>query len=180
MGRAPSIIYIDEIDAIGKKRDSGAGGMGGDGGEREQTLNQLLVEMDGMSSTSDVIMLASTNRAEVLDKALLRPGRFARHITIDLPTMTERQEILEKHLSRNHNGRCKGAGEQSDGLLRFDPCNTCSGIQLCPHPPPPIALPLPPGCPPPLLPCYWAWHTDVCVLRSRAHHVHASAPSCLW
>merc|ERR1719510_2082014 len=98
--RAPSIIYIDEIDAIGKKRDSGAGGMGGDGGEREQTLNQLLVEMDGMTSTSDVIMLASTNRAETLDKALLRPGRFARHITIDLPTMIERQEILEKHLSR--------------------------------------------------------------------------------
>jgi len=99
--RAPSIIYIDEIDAIGKKRDSGGGGgMGGDGGEREQTLNQLLVEMDGMTSTSDVIMLASTNRAEVLDKALLRPGRFARHITIDLPTMIERQEILEKHLSR--------------------------------------------------------------------------------
>merc|ERR1719516_291490 len=98
--RAPSIIYIDEIDAIGKKRDSGAGGMGGDGGEREQTLNQLLVEMDGMSSTSDVIMLASTNRAEVLDKALLRPGRFARHITIDLPTLEERREILESHLKR--------------------------------------------------------------------------------
>merc|ERR1719422_2203734 len=99
--RAPSIIYIDEIDAIGKKRDSGGGGgMGGDGGEREQTLNQLLVEMDGITSTSDVIMLASTNRAEVLDKALLRAGRFARHITIDLPTMIERQEILEKHLSR--------------------------------------------------------------------------------
>merc|ERR1712240_372823 len=97
--RAPSIIYIDEIDAIGKKRDSGGGGgMGGDGGEREQTLNQLLVEMDGMTSTSDVIMLASTNRAEVLDKALLRPGWFARHITIDLPTVIERKEILEKHL----------------------------------------------------------------------------------
>jgi len=96
--RAPSIIYIDEIDAIGKKRDSGMA-MGNDS-EREQTLNQLLVELDGMSSTSDVIMLASTNRAEVLDKALLRPGRFARHITIDLPTLEERREILESHLKR--------------------------------------------------------------------------------
>merc|ERR1719325_501258 len=74
--------------------------MGGGNQEGEQTLNQLLVEMDGMGSTSNVILLASTNRAEVLDKALLRPGRFARHITIDLPTMIERQEILEKHLSR--------------------------------------------------------------------------------
>jgi spastic paraplegia protein 7 len=96
--RAPSIIYIDEIDAIGKQRESGAS-MGGGGGEQEQTLNQLLVEMDGMSSSSDVILLASTNRSEVLDKALLRPGRFNRHITIDLPTMIERREILEKHLS---------------------------------------------------------------------------------
>merc|ERR1712112_161733 len=66
--------------------------------EGEQTLNQLLVEMDGMSSTSNVILLASTNRADVLDKALLRPGRFDRHITIDLPTVIERKEILEKHL----------------------------------------------------------------------------------
>merc|ERR1712112_228038 len=66
--------------------------------EGEQTLNQLLVEMDGMSSTSNVILLASTNRADVLDKALLRPGRFDRHITIDLPTLIERSEIVEKHL----------------------------------------------------------------------------------
>ena len=94
--RAPSIIYIDEIDAIGKKRSEGQGT--GSNQEGEQTLNQLLVEMDGMSSTSNVILLASTNRADVLDKALLRPGRFDRHITIDLPTLIERSEIVEKHL----------------------------------------------------------------------------------
>lgn len=74
--RAPSIIYIDEIDAIGKQRDGGGSNMGGGGGgEADQTLNQLLVEMDGMGSTSNVILLASTNRSDVLDKALLRPGR---------------------------------------------------------------------------------------------------------
>lgn len=71
----------------------------GSGGESEQTLNQLLVEMDGMASKSGVLMLASTNRADILDKALLRPGRFDRHIMIDLPNLTERKEIFEKHLS---------------------------------------------------------------------------------
>lgn len=70
------------------------------GGESEQTLNQLLVEMDGIASQESVLMLASTNRADVLDKALLRPGRFDRHILIDLPNLIERQEIFEKHLSR--------------------------------------------------------------------------------
>merc|ERR1719295_1615858 len=96
--RAPSIIYIDEIDAIGRKRSEAGGGMGNSNQEGEQTLNQLLVEMDGMGTTSNVILLASTNRADVLDKALLRPGRFDRHITIDLPTLSERKDILEKHL----------------------------------------------------------------------------------
>ena len=96
--RAPSIIYIDEIDAIGKKRNEGQGAGTGGNQEGDQTLNQLLVEMDGMGSTSNVILMASTNRADVLDKALLRPGRFDRHITIDLPTLIERKEILEKHL----------------------------------------------------------------------------------
>lgn len=97
--RSPCIIYIDEIDAIGRQRE-GSGGMSGmSSGESEQTLNQLLVEMDGMSSKEGVLMLASTNRADVLDKALLRPGRFDRHIMIDLPNMLERREIFEKHLS---------------------------------------------------------------------------------
>ncbi|XP_051163244.1 paraplegin [Leptopilina boulardi] len=95
--RAPCIIYIDEIDSIGGKRlDGSAAGQGNR--ESEQTLNQLLVEMDGIGSRSDVIVLASTNRSEVLDKALMRPGRFDRHILIDLPTLTERREIFEQHL----------------------------------------------------------------------------------
>jgi spastic paraplegia protein 7 len=100
--RTPCIIYIDEIDAIGRKRE-GVGAMSGmSSGESEQTLNQLLVEMDGISSKEGVLMLASTNRADILDKALLRPGRFDRHILIDLPNLHERKEIFEKHLSGIH------------------------------------------------------------------------------
>lgn len=98
--RRPCIIYIDEIDAIGKKRSSS--GSFYDGGEKDQTLNQLLVEMDGMASKEGVMMLASTNRADVLDKALLRPGRFDRHILIDLPNLEERKQIFELHLKRIH------------------------------------------------------------------------------
>uniref|UniRef100_A0A182P7N0 AAA+ ATPase domain-containing protein n=1 Tax=Anopheles epiroticus TaxID=199890 RepID=A0A182P7N0_9DIPT len=98
--RSPCIIYVDEIDAIGRQREGGSGGVGGmNSGESEQTLNQLLVEMDGMASKEGVLMLASTNRADILDKALLRPGRFDRHILIDLPNLAERKEIFEKHLS---------------------------------------------------------------------------------
>ncbi|KYN33337.1 Paraplegin, partial [Trachymyrmex septentrionalis] len=96
--RAPSIIYIDEIDAIGKKRSESSLGVGDR--ESERTLNQLLVEMDGMIVKENVIILASTNRADVLDKALLRPGRFDRHILIDLPTLEERQQIFETHLKK--------------------------------------------------------------------------------
>ncbi|XP_043463268.1 paraplegin [Leptopilina heterotoma] len=95
--RAPCIIYIDEIDSIGGRRLEGAAAGQGNR-ESEQTLNQLLVEMDGIGSRSDVIVIASTNRAEVLDKALMRPGRFDRHILIDLPTLSERREIFEQHL----------------------------------------------------------------------------------
>ncbi|CAB3409865.1 unnamed protein product [Caenorhabditis bovis] len=100
--RAPCIIYIDEIDAIGKKRSEGrGGGLGGGGsGEEEQTLNQLLVEMDGMGSGNGVVVLASTNRADILDKALLRPGRFDRHISIDLPTLPERKDLFELYLRK--------------------------------------------------------------------------------
>jgi len=97
--KAPCIIYIDEIDAIGKKRGGSGRGESG-GGEDEHTLNQLLVEMDGMGTQEGVIMLAATNRADILDKALLRPGRFDRHIMIDLPTMEEREEIFGVYLNK--------------------------------------------------------------------------------
>lgn len=93
---APCIIYIDEIDSIGKKR----GGSQFSNSEMEQTLNQLLVEMDGIVARKGVILLASTNRADVLDKALLRPGRFDRRILIDFPNLSERREIFEKHASK--------------------------------------------------------------------------------
>lgn len=92
--KAPCIVFIDEIDTIGKKRD--AGGMGGND-EREQTLNQLLTEMDGFDGTKGVIILAATNRPEVLDPALLRPGRFDRRVNIELPDIIGRESILKLH-----------------------------------------------------------------------------------
>ena len=92
---APSIIFIDELDAIGGRR-GGAGAMGVHE-EREQTLNQLLAEMDGFESQGGVIVMAATNRPEVLDPALLRPGRFDRQVTVDLPDLVGREEILRIH-----------------------------------------------------------------------------------
>lgn len=91
---APCIIFVDEIDAVGRQRGTGLGG-GHD--EREQTLNQILVEMDGFEQGTNVIVMAATNRPDVLDPALLRPGRFDRRITLDLPDLKARQEILEVH-----------------------------------------------------------------------------------
>lgn len=91
---APAIIFIDEIDAIGKKRWPGLG-WGHD--EREQTLNQILTEMDGFDNDTNVIVVGATNRADVLDKALLRPGRFDRKITVNLPNQSDREKILEVH-----------------------------------------------------------------------------------
>ena len=92
--KAPCIIFIDEIDAVGRQRGAGLGG-GHD--EREQTLNQLLVEMDGYAANEGVIVLAATNRPDVLDKALLRPGRFDRQIVVSLPDVRAREQILEVH-----------------------------------------------------------------------------------
>ena len=94
---APCIVFIDEIDAVGRQRGVGVGG-GND--EREQTLNQLLVEMDGFSPNQGIIILAATNRADVLDSALLRPGRFDRQVTVPLPDITGRERILQIYLSK--------------------------------------------------------------------------------
>lgn len=92
---APAILFVDELDAVGRQRGSGLGG-GHD--EREQTLNQILVEMDGFDTEDRVVILAATNRPDVLDPALLRPGRFDRHVTLDMPDINEREEILKVHV----------------------------------------------------------------------------------
>ncbi|MDO8303675.1 MAG: AAA family ATPase, partial [Sedimentisphaerales bacterium] len=91
---APSIIFIDEIDAVGRQRGAG---MGGGNDEREQTLNQILVELDGFDQGAQVIVIAATNRPDVLDPALLRPGRFDRHVVLDLPDINDREAILKIH-----------------------------------------------------------------------------------
>lgn len=97
--KAPCIVFIDEIDTIGKSRD-GAGGIGGGNDEREQTLNQLLTEMDGFDGSKGVIILAATNRPDSLDKALLRPGRFDRRIPVELPDLAGREAILKVHCKK--------------------------------------------------------------------------------
>ncbi len=91
---APAIMFVDEIDAVGRHRGAGLGG-GHD--EREQTLNQLLVEMDGFDHTPGVILIAATNRPDILDPALLRPGRFDRQIVVDRPDLEGRKAILRVH-----------------------------------------------------------------------------------
>jgi cell division protease FtsH len=96
--KAPCIIFIDELDALGKARGFGMPGGGHD--EREQTLNQLLTEMDGFDPNAGVILMAATNRPEILDPALLRPGRFNRHVLVDRPDKTGREEILKVHIRR--------------------------------------------------------------------------------
>ena len=94
---APCIIFIDEIDAVGRQRGAGLGG-GHD--EREQTLNQMLVEMDGFEGNEGIIVIAATNRPDVLDPALLRPGRFDRQVTVGLPDVRGREQILKVHMRK--------------------------------------------------------------------------------
>jgi cell division protease FtsH len=94
---APCIVFIDEIDAVGRQRGAG---LGGSHDEREQTLNQILVEMDGFEPNDNIIVMAATNRPDVLDSALLRPGRFDRRVTLDLPDINDREEILNVHANK--------------------------------------------------------------------------------
>ena len=118
---APCIIFIDEIDAVGRHRGSG---MGGGNDEREQTLNQLLVEMDGFEGNEGVIVIAATNRADVLDKALLRPGRFDRQVQVGLPDIKGREQILKVHLKKLPNTISVDASSLARGTPGF------SGAQL--------------------------------------------------
>ena len=111
---APCIVFIDEIDAVGRQRGAGLGG-GHD--EREQTLNQLLVEMDGFNSNEGIIIIAATNRPDILDPALLRPGRFDRHIVVDAPDINGRKEILKVHVK----GKPLGDDVDLDVLARRTP-----------------------------------------------------------
>ena len=114
---SPCIIFIDEIDAVGRKRS--ASGVGGGHEEREQTLNQLLVEMDGFDSKQDVIVLASTNRADILDKALLRPGRFDRQVNVDLPDLAGRTSILNLYLKKIKHKKTVSAPKIAAGMPGF-------------------------------------------------------------
>ncbi len=120
---APCIIFVDEIDAVGRKRGSG---MGGGHDEREQTLNQILVEMDGFEQGQNVIVLAATNRADVLDPALLRPGRFDRRVNIGLPDRKDREAILKVHFAKKplaHNVDLDALAAKSAGSSGADLSN---------------------------------------------------------
>jgi AFG3 family protein len=131
---SPCIIFIDEIDAIGKAR--GRGGMTGGNDERESTLNQLLVEMDGFGSSEHVVVLAGTNRPDVLDPALLRPGRFDRHIAIDRPDIKGRVEIFKVHLkpikksSENVEKLAQKLAALTPGFSGADVANVCNEAAL--------------------------------------------------
>jgi len=118
---APSIIFIDEIDAVAHKRDA----RGGAGREDEQTLNQILVEMDGFDGKTGVIVIAATNRIDMLDKALLRPGRFDRHITVQLPERQDREEILAVHFKNKPHDKIdfKSLAAKTTGLSGADLAN---------------------------------------------------------
>lgn len=129
--KSPSIIFIDEIDAIGRAR--GKNSMTGGNDERENTLNQLLTEMDGFGTDTNVIVLAATNRADVLDKALMRAGRFDRQIYVDLPDLHERREIFEVHikpLKLAENADLELLAQQTPGFSGADIANLCNEAAL--------------------------------------------------
>ena len=129
--KAPCIVFIDEIDAVGRAR--GKNPNMGSNDERENTLNQMLTEMDGFGSNNGVIVLAATNRADMLDKALLRPGRFDRQIYVDLPELTDRMEIFNVHL-RNIKANSKldveQLARQTQGFSGADIANVCNEAAL--------------------------------------------------
>lgn len=129
--KAPSIIFIDEIDAIGRARSKNAGFSGND--ERENTLNQLLTEMDGFGTNSGVIILAATNRVDILDKALLRAGRFDRQISVELPDVHERKEIFQVHmrpLKMDDTVDIDLLSRQTPGFSGADIANVCNEAAL--------------------------------------------------
>ena len=129
--KSPSIIFIDEIDAIGRARGKNA--MSGSNDERENTLNQLLTEMDGFGTNSNVIVLAATNRADILDKALMRAGRFDRQIYVDLPDVRERKEIFEVHLrplKKDETLDIDFLSKQTPGFSGADIANVCNEAAL--------------------------------------------------
>jgi len=129
--KAPCIVFIDEIDAIGRSR--GKGNITGGNDERENTLNQLLVEMDGFGTDSGVILMAATNRADVLDAALLRPGRFDRQISVDRPELREREAIFKVHLAKIVIGpdvNVERLAAQTPGFVGADIMNVCNEAAL--------------------------------------------------
>ena len=129
--KSPSIIFIDEIDAIGRAR--GKNNFSGSNDERENTLNQLLTEMDGFGTNTNVIVVAATNRADVLDKALMRAGRFDRQIYVDLPDVRERKEIFEVHLKplkKDDNLDTDFLAKQTPGFSGADIANVCNEAAL--------------------------------------------------
>ncbi|WP_203257863.1 ATP-dependent zinc metalloprotease FtsH [Hyunsoonleella ulvae] len=129
--KSPSIIFIDEIDAIGRARGKNA--MSGSNDERENTLNQLLTEMDGFGTNTNVIVMAATNRADILDKALMRAGRFDRQIFVDLPDVRERKEIFEVHLrplKKTKDLDTDFLSKQTPGFSGADIANVCNEAAL--------------------------------------------------
>lgn len=129
--KSPAIIFIDEIDAIGRAR--GKNNFSGSNDERENTLNQLLTEMDGFGTNTNVIVIAATNRADVLDKALMRAGRFDRQIYVDLPDVRERKEIFEVHLrpiKKDENLDTDFLSKQTPGFSGADIANVCNEAAL--------------------------------------------------
>lgn len=129
--KAPCIVFIDEIDAVGRARGKNAGFSGND--ERENTLNQLLTEMDGFGTNSGVIVLAATNRADILDKALMRAGRFDRQINVTLPDLNERKEIFQVHLKGLRladNFDLEGIAKHTPGFSGADIANVCNESAL--------------------------------------------------